>query len=125
MKGNTKCLLTASLTSAMFAITVQNCVHQQRYMLDSIGGAIGVRFQRCQVVHAHLQQLRIFEQRDPHLSQPESNKQESSDVPIKSNRGSGDRGGQETGPPRLSIAPQKCIQVIVHINDEVGMLKPH
>ncbi|GBN11844.1 hypothetical protein AVEN_181401-1, partial [Araneus ventricosus] len=57
-------------------------------MLDSVGGANGVHFQRCQIFHAHLQLLRIFEQPDPHLSQLESHKQDSSDVPIKSNRGS-------------------------------------
>ncbi|GBN58998.1 hypothetical protein AVEN_182953-1 [Araneus ventricosus] len=91
MKGKTKCLLTASLTNAMFTVTVQNCVHQQRYMLDSVGGAIGGHVQRWQVFHAHVQNLRIFEQRDPHLSQLESDKQNSSDVPIKSSRDSKNR----------------------------------
>ncbi|GFV70373.1 uncharacterized protein TNCV_4797921 [Trichonephila clavipes] len=55
-------------------------------MFDSVGGATGMHIQRCQVFHAHVQQLRIFEQRDPHLSQVESYKQDSSDVPVKSNR---------------------------------------
>ncbi|GFS55932.1 uncharacterized protein TNCV_2924891 [Trichonephila clavipes] len=55
-------------------------------MLDSVGRAIGVRVQTCQVFSAHVQQLRIFELRDPHLSQVESHKQDSSDIPIKSNR---------------------------------------
>ncbi|GBM58986.1 hypothetical protein AVEN_145281-1 [Araneus ventricosus] len=59
-------------------------------MLDNVDGATGINFQSCQVFHAQVQQLRIFEQRDPQLSQLESHKQEqdSSDVPIKSNRGS-------------------------------------
>ncbi|GFW47914.1 hypothetical protein TNCV_2401011 [Trichonephila clavipes] len=39
-------------------------------------------------ISRHAQQLRIFDQRDPHQSQVESHKQRSSDVPIKSNRGS-------------------------------------
>ncbi|GBN14127.1 hypothetical protein AVEN_212623-1 [Araneus ventricosus] len=56
-------------------------------MLGSVGRAIGVHFQRCQAFHTHVQQLRIFEQRDPHLSQMESHKQDSSDVPKKSNQG--------------------------------------
>ncbi|GBO27210.1 hypothetical protein AVEN_195452-1 [Araneus ventricosus] len=81
-------------------------------MIDSVGGAIGPHFQRCQVFHAHLQQLRIFEQRDPHPSQMESHKQDSSGVPIKSNRGSIN---QEIGVAKglvhhaQSMAPQKCI----------------
>ncbi|GBL83192.1 hypothetical protein AVEN_165392-1 [Araneus ventricosus] len=57
-------------------------------MFDSVSGAIGLHFQRFQVFHAHVQQLQIFEQRDPHLSQLESHKQDSSYVPITINRGS-------------------------------------
>ncbi|GBN18022.1 hypothetical protein AVEN_41398-1 [Araneus ventricosus] len=52
-------------------------------MLDSVGGAIGVHFQRCQVFQSQVQKLRIFEQRDPYLSQLESHKQDSSGVLIK------------------------------------------
>ncbi|GBM73712.1 hypothetical protein AVEN_251158-1 [Araneus ventricosus] len=110
MKGKTKCLLTASLTSAMFTIAAQNCVHQQWYRLDSVGAKTGVHFQRCQVFHAHVQQPRIFDQRDPHLSQLESHRQDSSDLPIKSNRGSINR---EIGVAKglvhyvQSIEPQK------------------
>ena len=48
-------------------------------MLDSFGGVTGVHFQNCQVSHAHMQQ--IYEQRDPYLSQIESHKQDSPDVP--------------------------------------------
>ncbi|GBM88337.1 hypothetical protein AVEN_250783-1 [Araneus ventricosus] len=75
-------------------------------MSDSVGGAIGVHVQKCQVFHAHVQQLRMFEQRDPHLSQLQS----SSDVPMKSNQGSIN---QEIGVAKglvhhaHSIAPQK------------------
>ncbi|GFW06413.1 uncharacterized protein TNCV_2187481 [Trichonephila clavipes] len=56
-------------------------------MPDSVGGMIGVHVQRCQILHTHVQQLRIFEKRGTHLSQGESYKQDSSEVPIKSNRG--------------------------------------
>ncbi|GFX53168.1 hypothetical protein TNCV_361631 [Trichonephila clavipes] len=52
-------------------------------MLNSVGGAIGVHLQTCQVFQAHVQELRILEQRDPHLSQVESEKRDSSDVPTK------------------------------------------
>ncbi|GBN39580.1 hypothetical protein AVEN_131832-1 [Araneus ventricosus] len=55
-------------------------------MLDGVGEAIGAHFQRCQVFHTHVQHLRIFEQRDPHLSQLESHKPDSSDGPIRGNR---------------------------------------
>ncbi|GBL98077.1 hypothetical protein AVEN_84581-1 [Araneus ventricosus] len=86
-------------------------------MVDSVCGATGVHVQRYQVFHAQVQQLRIFERRYPHLSQLESHQQDSSDVPIK--------GGQGTDPPR----PKSGIQIIAHINAEVGwrpiMLKPH
>ncbi|GFT25837.1 uncharacterized protein TNCV_1518011 [Trichonephila clavipes] len=60
-------------------------------MLDGVGGAIGIHVQICQIFHAHVLQLRIFEQRDPHLSEVESHKQDSSDVPIKSNQDSMNR----------------------------------
>ncbi|GBN46539.1 hypothetical protein AVEN_56164-1 [Araneus ventricosus] len=96
-------------------------------MLDSV-----VHFQRCQVFHAHVMQLRLFEQRDSHFSQLESQKQDSSDVSIKSNRGSINR---EIGWPRdwsttpNPSHPKSGIQVIAYINAEVGwrpiMLKPH
>ncbi|GFU55378.1 uncharacterized protein TNCV_200401 [Trichonephila clavipes] len=124
----------------MFTITVQNCVHQCGYVLDSIGAAIRVNVQRCRVFHAHVTQLQIFEQRNPHLSQVESHKQDYSDVPIKSNRSfekSGDlslsRDDQGTGPPRpihrgLGVV-NRGVQVSAHIDDELGwypiMLKLH
>ncbi|GBM49713.1 hypothetical protein AVEN_206213-1 [Araneus ventricosus] len=70
-------------------------------------------------------QQRIFEQRDPHLSQLESHKHGSSDVPIKSNRGSINPEIGKANPSR----PKTGIHVIAHINAEVGwlsiMLKPH
>ncbi|GBN35743.1 hypothetical protein AVEN_87324-1 [Araneus ventricosus] len=79
-------------------------------MPDSVGGAIGVHVQKCQVFRARVQQLRIFQQRDPHLTQLESHKLDSSDVPIKSNRGSINREIGETKGlvhDAQSIAPQK------------------
>ncbi|GFW97383.1 uncharacterized protein TNCV_4990601 [Trichonephila clavipes] len=71
----------------MFTITVQNRFLQKQYMLDSVGEVVDVLLQGCRVFHGNVQQLRILEQRDPHFSQVESYKQDSSDVPLKSNRG--------------------------------------
>lgn len=51
-----------------------------------VGRTIFIHVQIWQVFHTHVQQIRINEQRDHHLSQLESNKKDSSDVPIKSNR---------------------------------------
>ncbi|GFX51269.1 uncharacterized protein TNCV_2736201 [Trichonephila clavipes] len=100
--------------------------------LDCIGGVIGV--QRCQVFHAHVQQLWIFEQRDLHLSQVESHKQDSSDIPRKSNRGSinweiGVAKGSGPLPPIYLPPSKRGIQVSAHFSVEGGwrpiMLKPH
>ncbi|GBL76695.1 hypothetical protein AVEN_53388-1 [Araneus ventricosus] len=89
-------------------------------MLDSVCRAISVHFQRCQVFHAHVQ-LRIFEQRDPYLSQLESHKQDSTDVPIKSNPGSINR--------EIGVAKGLVHHAQSGIQAEVGwcsiMLKPH
>ena len=56
-------------------------------MLDSVGGAIDVHVYRYRVIRAHVQQLLIYEQRNTHLNQVESHKQDTLDVHIKSNRG--------------------------------------
>ncbi|GBM64104.1 hypothetical protein AVEN_173259-1 [Araneus ventricosus] len=79
-----------------------------------------------------VRQIRIFEQRDPNLSKLDSHKQDSSDVPIKCNRGSIN---VRLGCPRdwsttLNPSSHKSgIHVIAHIYDEVGcrpiILKPH
>lgn len=57
-------------------------------MIDIIGGAFDVHFQRYHLFHLYAHQLRNFEEPGSHLSQQESLNQNSSDVPMKSNRGS-------------------------------------
>ncbi|GFV17843.1 hypothetical protein TNCV_3235931 [Trichonephila clavipes] len=64
--------------------TLQNCIHQKQYMLDSIGGGIGVHVQICRL-NSHMQKLWLFKQQDPHLRQGYSHQLDSSDVPMKSN----------------------------------------
>ncbi|GFX23227.1 uncharacterized protein TNCV_4560091 [Trichonephila clavipes] len=88
-------------------------------MLHSVDGAIGVHVRECQVFHAQVQQLRIFEQRDPHLSQVESHKQDSLDISIKDNRGSVNRDGPRNWPTTPNPSrPKRGIQVSTHIAEK-------
>ena len=74
----------------------------------------------------------MCEQRNPHLSQVESHKQDSSDIPIKSYPGAINRDiGMAKGLVRCaqSIVPKRDIHLSEYINAEVGwrpiMLKSH
>lgn len=84
MKGKTKCLMTAALASAMFTITVQNCFYQQCCLLSSVDGVMMYTSEDARYF-THICSSYIFEQRDPHLNQLESHKQDALDVPIKRN----------------------------------------